>query len=143
MVYVLAGTIIGEIITFFMFRSCLRSRAEKMEHGKGSLRWASLGRVIREGGFTTALVVRYSAIPTHSESCMQLVIIFSVLKLATVITALFAVTGITFRIFALTLALSLPRQLAGVQIGGRYLSIHISQVADSVCSAGASDIPRR
>ncbi|KAF8599319.1 hypothetical protein BDV93DRAFT_449502 [Ceratobasidium sp. AG-I] len=96
---VCAGTIIGEIITFYMFRSCLRSRAEKMEHGKGSLRWASLGRVIREGGFTTALVVRYSAIPTH------------------IITAVFAVTGVTFRLFALTLVLSLPRQLAGVQIG--------------------------
>jgi len=91
--------IIGESITFFMFRSCLRSRAEKMEKGSSSPRWGALARVIREGGFWVALVIRYSAFPTH------------------ITTALFAVCGMTFLIFLLTLALSLPRQFAGVYIG--------------------------
>lgn len=57
--------VIGEIVTFYCFRLCLRSHAERLEQGKGSLRWASLGRAIRTGGFKVALVVRYSAVPTH------------------------------------------------------------------------------
>ena len=68
----LVGTVIGEIITFYMFRSCLRARAEKIERGKESPRWAALARVIREGGFTTAFIVRYSAVPTHSKSSVPL-----------------------------------------------------------------------
>ncbi|KAF8601590.1 hypothetical protein BDV93DRAFT_495724 [Ceratobasidium sp. AG-I] len=96
---VCAGTIIGETITFYMFRSCLRSRAEKIENDKDSPRWGALARVIREGGFVIALVVRFSAFPTH------------------MITALFAVCGLSSWTFMLTLVLSLPRQLAGVYIG--------------------------
>ncbi|KAG9090589.1 Tlg2-vesicle protein, partial [Ceratobasidium sp. 392] len=95
-----AGMIIGESITYFMFRSCLRSRAEKMERGgSGSPRFGALARVIREGGFLVAVVIRYSAFPTH------------------VTTALFAVSGVSFLMFLITLTLSVPRQLAGVYIG--------------------------
>ncbi|KAF8601589.1 hypothetical protein BDV93DRAFT_524764 [Ceratobasidium sp. AG-I] len=93
------GTVVGEIITFYMFRSCLRARAEKIERGKDSPRWAALARVIREGGFLVALIVRYSAVPTH------------------MVTALFAVCGMNFWLFLLTLCLSLPRGIAGVYIG--------------------------
>ncbi|QRV95964.1 Golgi apparatus membrane protein TVP38 [Ceratobasidium sp. AG-Ba] len=97
---VCAGTIIGESITFFLFRSCLRSRAEKMERGTGgNPRLGALARVIREGGFPVALVARYSAFPTH------------------IVTALFSVCGISFWMFTITLVLSLPLQLAGVYIG--------------------------
>ncbi|CAE6399279.1 unnamed protein product [Rhizoctonia solani] len=96
---VCVGTILGETLTFFMFRYWLRSRADKLERGKGSPQWAALARVIREGGFWVALVIRYSAIPTH------------------VGTALFAACGMNFWVFLLTLGLSLPRQLAGVYIG--------------------------
>ncbi|KAF8593605.1 hypothetical protein BDV93DRAFT_482326 [Ceratobasidium sp. AG-I] len=96
---VCAGTVIGETINFYLFRSCLRSRAEKIERGKGSPRWGALARVIREGGFGVALAVRFSAFPSH------------------VVTALFAVCGLNFWTFMLTLLLSLPRQLAGVYIG--------------------------
>ncbi|KAJ1302057.1 hypothetical protein OPQ81_000891 [Rhizoctonia solani] len=96
---VCVGTVLGEVLTFFMFRYCLRSRAEKLERGKGSPQWAALARVIREGGFWVALVIRYSAIPTHIG------------------TALFAACGMNFWVFLLTLTLSLPRQLAGVYIG--------------------------
>ena len=74
----------------------------------------------------TALVVRYSAIPTHSESSLRFSYATLGLKPDTVITAVFAITGVTFRIFALTLVLSLPRQLVGVQIGGTCLSFRIS-----------------
>ncbi|KDN40188.1 hypothetical protein RSAG8_08251, partial [Rhizoctonia solani AG-8 WAC10335] len=96
---VCVGTVLGEALTFFMFRYCLRSRADKLERGKGSPQWAALARVIREGGFWVALVIRYSAIPTHIG------------------TALFAACGMNFWVFLLTLVLSLPRQLAGVYIG--------------------------
>ncbi|QRV81969.1 Golgi apparatus membrane protein TVP38 [Ceratobasidium sp. AG-Ba] len=96
-----AGMVIGECITFYMFRSCLRSRAEKMEKGTGggSPRFGALARVIREGGFWVTLVIRFSAFPTH------------------ITTALFATCGVSFFMFLLTLVLSLPRQLAGVYIG--------------------------
>lgn len=50
----------------------MRSRAERFEQGKGSLRWASLGRAIRDGGFKVALVVRYSAVPTHGQPFLAL-----------------------------------------------------------------------
>jgi uncharacterized membrane protein YdjX (TVP38/TMEM64 family) len=63
----IVGTILGETLTFFMFRYWLRSRADKLERGKGSPQWAALARVIREGGFWVALVIRYSAIPTHGK----------------------------------------------------------------------------
>lgn len=63
-----AGTAIGESITFYAFRTILHSRAQKLERGEGAPRWAALARVIREGGFWAALVVRFSAIPTHSKS---------------------------------------------------------------------------
>ncbi|KAG9099111.1 Tlg2-vesicle protein [Ceratobasidium sp. 370] len=97
---VCAGTVIGESITYFGFRYCFRTRAEKMGKGSnGSLRWPSLARVIREGGFIVAVVVRYSAIPTH------------------VTTALFSVCGINYWIFLSSLVLSLPRQIIGVYIG--------------------------
>ncbi|KAG8747757.1 Tlg2-vesicle protein [Ceratobasidium sp. 414] len=97
---VCAGTIIGESVTYFGFRHCFRARAEKMEKGSnGSLRWPSLARVIRDGGFVVAVVVRYSAIPTH------------------VTTALFSVCGINYWIFLSSLVLSLPRQIIGVYIG--------------------------
>lgn len=45
----------------------MRSRAEKLERGKGSLRWAALGRAIRDGGFKVALVMRYSVVPPHGQ----------------------------------------------------------------------------
>ncbi|KAG8733751.1 Tlg2-vesicle protein [Ceratobasidium sp. 423] len=96
---VCAGTVLGEMLTFLMFRYCLRSRADKLERGGSSPQWAALARVIREGGFWVALVIRYSAIPTHIG------------------TALFAACGMNFWVFLLTLVLSLPRQLAGVYIG--------------------------
>ncbi|KAB5590840.1 Membrane protein TVP38 [Ceratobasidium theobromae] len=96
---VCAGTVIGEVLTFYLFRYCLRSRTEKLERGKGSLQSAALARVIREGGFWVAIVIRYSAIPTH------------------ITTAVFASCGMNFWTFLITLTLSLPRQLAGVYIG--------------------------
>ncbi|QRV81968.1 Golgi apparatus membrane protein TVP38 [Ceratobasidium sp. AG-Ba] len=97
---VCVGTIIGESLTYFGFRYCFRARAEKLENGDNkSLRLPALGRVIREGGFPIAVVVRYSAIPTH------------------VSTALFSFCGVNYWVFLSSLALSLPRQIAGVYIG--------------------------
>lgn len=67
-----AGTVLGETINFFLFRTCLRSRAEKIERGKDSPRWGALARVIREGGFWMALAVRFSAFPTHGKPSVSL-----------------------------------------------------------------------
>ncbi|QRV81974.1 Golgi apparatus membrane protein TVP38 [Ceratobasidium sp. AG-Ba] len=97
---VCAGTIIGESITYLACRYCFRSRAEKVESGnKGSIRWPSLARVIREGGFLVAVVVRYTVIPTH------------------ITTALFSVCGINYWVFLASLILALPRQIIGVYVG--------------------------
>ncbi|KAG9119989.1 Tlg2-vesicle protein [Ceratobasidium sp. 392] len=60
---VCAGTLIGEIGNFYAFRYCLRGRAIKMEKKNPS--YACLARVVRDGGFLVAFVVRLSAIPGH------------------------------------------------------------------------------
>ncbi|QRV81721.1 Golgi apparatus membrane protein TVP38 [Ceratobasidium sp. AG-Ba] len=94
------GMTIGECITYYMFYSCLRPRAEKLEKVDGRTpRFAALARVIREGGFWVALLVKYSAFPSHITS------------------ALFATCGVSFSMFFLVLVLSLPRQLANVYFG--------------------------
>lgn len=61
----LAGTLIGEIGNFYAFRYCLRGRAIKMEKKNPS--YACLARVVRDGGFLVAFVVRLSAIPGHCK----------------------------------------------------------------------------
>ncbi|CAE6452330.1 unnamed protein product [Rhizoctonia solani] len=60
---VCAGTLLGGIGNFYAFRYCLRGRAIKMERKNPS--YACLARVVRDGGFLVAFVVRLSAIPGH------------------------------------------------------------------------------
>ncbi|EJD49215.1 hypothetical protein AURDEDRAFT_161712 [Auricularia subglabra TFB-10046 SS5] len=45
------------------FKHCCHARAEKLE--KKRPYYACLARVVREGGFKTALIARYSALPAH------------------------------------------------------------------------------
>ena len=47
------------------FKYCCRSRGEKLE--KTKIWYACLARVVRDGGFTIALIARLSAIPGHCE----------------------------------------------------------------------------
>ncbi|KAF9242818.1 snare associated Golgi protein-domain-containing protein [Melanogaster broomeanus] len=92
-----AGTLLGEIGNFYAFRYLLKSRAEKEE--KKSIQYACLAKVVREGGFKIALIVRYSAVPGHFT------------------TAIFAVCGMNIFVFVLAAVLSMPKQFITVYIG--------------------------
>ncbi|KAI9069627.1 hypothetical protein FKP32DRAFT_1586745 [Trametes sanguinea] len=60
---VAAGTILGELINYYVFRWFCMARGRKMEEKK--VKYALLAEVIRQGGFKIAVVIRYSAIPGH------------------------------------------------------------------------------
>ncbi|RPD55041.1 hypothetical protein L227DRAFT_510708 [Lentinus tigrinus ALCF2SS1-6] len=92
-----AGTILGELATYYVFRYCCRGRAEKAE--SKNLRYAFISEVIREGGLVMAIMVRYSAIPGH------------------VTTAIFATAGMSVWTFLIAAFLALPKQLAAVYLG--------------------------
>ncbi|KAF8510029.1 hypothetical protein JB92DRAFT_464148 [Gautieria morchelliformis] len=94
---VAAGTFIGEIGNYYAFKYCCRARGEKME--RDGISYACLARVVREGGFKVALVIRLSVIPGH----------FS--------TAVFSTCGMGVVVFALAAFFSLPKQLVTVYIG--------------------------
>lgn len=49
-------------LTFRMFKSCCRNRAERMT--KKDLNYACLSEAVIQGGFLMALVVRLSVLPT-------------------------------------------------------------------------------
>ncbi|KAF8596806.1 hypothetical protein BDV93DRAFT_479904 [Ceratobasidium sp. AG-I] len=102
---VCAGTLIGEIGNFYAFRYCFRGRAIKMEKKNPS--YACLARVVRDGGFLVAFVVRLSAIPGHFT------------------TAVFSTCGMNIWIFTLAAFLSLPKQFITV-----YLGVLLEQSAD-------------
>ncbi|KAK6535824.1 Tlg2-vesicle protein [Arthrobotrys megalospora] len=94
---VAAGTFIGEIGTYFAFKGFLRGRAEKEE--RRNLNYACLATVTREGGIIFVFIARLSAIPSHLT------------------TAVFATCGISFWVFFIATALSLPKQLVVVYLG--------------------------
>ncbi|CAE6474183.1 cytoplasm protein [Rhizoctonia solani AG-1 IA] len=106
---VCAGTLLGEIGNFYAFRYCLRGRAIKMERKNPS--YACLARVVRDGGFLVAFVVRLSAIPGHFT------------------TAVFSTCGMGIWIFTLAAFLSLPKQFITV-----YLGVILEQSADGTQS---------
>jgi uncharacterized membrane protein YdjX (TVP38/TMEM64 family) len=94
---VAAGTLLGEIGNFYAFKYCCRARGEKLE--KTKLFYACLARVVRDGGFTIALIARLSAIPGHFT------------------TALFASCGMNIFVFILAALLSTPKQFITVYLG--------------------------
>ncbi|RSH79265.1 Tlg2-vesicle protein [Apiotrichum porosum] len=94
---VAAGTLIGELASFTVFRTCCRKRASRFS--RQSLNYACLSRVIEEGGLFVAWLVRLSAVPTH------------------VSTVIFAVCGLDYPRFISALLLSLPKQLIAVYVG--------------------------
>ena len=56
------------LLTSFIsaFKYCCRSRGEKLE--RTNIAYGCLARVVRDGGFTIALIARLSAIPGHCTS---------------------------------------------------------------------------
>jgi hypothetical protein len=84
---------------------------------KSSIMYSALGRVVREGGFKIALIVRYSVIPSHCMSSVFFHLKFVLHLVYLVTTAIFAVCGMNIFVFILAAALSLPQQFINVYIG--------------------------
>ncbi|KAH7035692.1 uncharacterized protein B0I36DRAFT_238789, partial [Microdochium trichocladiopsis] len=91
------STILGEVGTWLLFQRSFKRRSLTLECT--SLKYGSLTRIVREGGFLLVLFTRLSAIPPH----------FS--------TAFLSTCNIRFWQFTLTAALTLPKQLALVYLG--------------------------
>ncbi|KAF7290627.1 hypothetical protein MIND_01302900 [Mycena indigotica] len=94
---VAAGTILGEILTYYVFRYLCSARASKLE--LTNLQYGLLAHTIRRGGIWVAIVARYSALPGHLT------------------TAVFATCGMGFWVFLVAAVVSLPKQLAIVYVG--------------------------
>ncbi|KAJ7119588.1 hypothetical protein C8R44DRAFT_177563 [Mycena epipterygia] len=94
---VAAGTLLGEICTFFVFKYWCGARGKKAE--LTSIPYGCLSHVVREGGLIIAVVVRYSSIPSH------------------LMTAIFATCGMPFWIFFVAAVVGLPKQLVLVYVG--------------------------
>ena len=75
-----------------------------------------LGRIIREGNLVTAVMARYSIIPTYCESSIY-TSIDSLLTASPVVTAIFSVCGMSFWTFLASAILSLPLYLSLVFLG--------------------------
>ncbi|KAK1222287.1 hypothetical protein PQX77_014920 [Marasmius sp. AFHP31] len=94
---VAAGTFLGEVGNFYAFKYCCSARGEKLE--KTKISYACLAKVVRDGGFRIALIVRLSAIPGHFT------------------TAVFSTCGMGIFVFSLAAILSMPKQLITVYLG--------------------------
>ncbi|KAI0667983.1 snare associated Golgi protein-domain-containing protein [Trametes maxima] len=94
---VAAGTLLGELINFWVFRWFCMVRGKKWE--EKNLQYGLLAEVVREGGFVIAVVIRFSAIPGHLT------------------TTVFATCGMNIFNFLGAAILSLPKQLATVYLG--------------------------
>ncbi|KAJ7641453.1 hypothetical protein FB45DRAFT_739189, partial [Roridomyces roridus] len=92
-----AGTLLGEIANYFVFKYCCTARSEKME--KTQISYGVLAHVVREGGFWVVLIIRFSALPSHFA------------------TAVFSAVGISFLVFIAAAVLSLPKPLVPVYLG--------------------------
>ncbi|KAF7328916.1 hypothetical protein MVEN_02521400 [Mycena venus] len=96
-VIVAAGTLLGEIANYFVFKYACSVRGAKME--AKDLSYGALANVVRRGGFLIVLVIRYSAIPPHFA------------------TAVFSTVGVPFTIFLGAAILSLPKSFVPVYVG--------------------------
>ncbi|KAK7452633.1 hypothetical protein VKT23_012032 [Stygiomarasmius scandens] len=93
---VAAGTVLGELANLYVFRYFFSERAKKYEK---QIAYGCLARVVRDGGFWVALMIRYSLIPPHLA------------------TTIFAVCGMSTLTFLAAAVLSLPKQLITVYLG--------------------------
>ncbi|KAI0327055.1 hypothetical protein GY45DRAFT_1373459 [Cubamyces sp. BRFM 1775] len=94
---VAAGTLLGELANYCVFKWFCMARGRKWEEKK--LSYALLAEVVRQGGFKIAVVIRLSAVPGHFT------------------TAVFATCGMNIFIFLAAAILSLPKQLVTVYLG--------------------------
>ncbi|GAA5873016.1 hypothetical protein JCM16303_006915 [Sporobolomyces ruberrimus] len=92
-----AGTWIGEMLCFFLFKYLLSKKAQEVE--QKSIFYACLARMQREGGIVIISVVRFSIIPGH------------------VVTAIQSCSGMSWWKYSIAVIISLPKQLAVVWLG--------------------------
>ncbi|KAG6334575.1 hypothetical protein ID866_4512 [Astraeus odoratus] len=92
-----AGTFLGEVANFYATKYFFQSYATRKE--KSNIQYACIAKLVREGGFKIALILRYSAVPGHFT------------------TAVFSLCGMKVFIFIAAAILSLPKQFITVYIG--------------------------
>ncbi|KAA1068691.1 hypothetical protein PGT21_015747 [Puccinia graminis f. sp. tritici] len=92
-----AGTFLGEIMTYYAFKHLISERSARVE--AGSVTYASLAKLMREGGLTMVILVRASAMPGHVCTAMQ------------------ATIGIGVWVFTIACLVTLPKQFALVYVG--------------------------
>ncbi|EIW76084.1 hypothetical protein CONPUDRAFT_131627 [Coniophora puteana RWD-64-598 SS2] len=93
---VAAGTVIGEMLLFFVILHGLRKYMEKKMQ---DIKFQAIGNVVQNEGFRVILAARYSAIPSHFT------------------TLVFAAYRVPFWKVLASMILSLPTQMANVWIG--------------------------
>ncbi|KAH9451039.1 hypothetical protein MJO28_009483 [Puccinia striiformis f. sp. tritici] len=92
-----AGTFLGEILTYYAFKHLIGARSARVE--AGSVTYASLAKLMREGGLGMVILVRASAMPGHVCTAMQ------------------ATIGIGLWVFTIACVVTLPKQFALVYVG--------------------------
>ncbi|PLW35416.1 hypothetical protein PCASD_13986 [Puccinia coronata f. sp. avenae] len=88
----LCGTFLGEIMTYYAFKYLIGERSARVE--AGSVTYASLAKLMREGGLGMVILVRASAMPGHVCTAMQ------------------ATIGIGLWVFTVACVVTLPKQFA-------------------------------
>ncbi|EIW58060.1 uncharacterized protein TRAVEDRAFT_150723 [Trametes versicolor FP-101664 SS1] len=94
---VTAGTILGELANFYLFKWCCVKYGKTWEDKY--LMYALWSEVVREGGFIVPTIMRYTSYPGHF------------------LTAIFATCGMGGGEFLIGALLSSPKQLATVYLG--------------------------
>ena len=94
------GTVVGEIVTWFFVQWLFTNKSNALKHT--NLRFAAMSRICYEGGFIVILIFRLSFIPGHF------------------ITAVFAVSGVSFWVYFATAILTTPKLLIPVVLGQNF-----------------------
>ena len=98
-----------------VFRWWLAERGRKFEEKQ--LKYALYSQVVREGGLRVPCVMRFSLIPSHCEEYISSLKKLRLLTPESVVTAIFATTGMSVWYFIISALFGLPKQLALVYIG--------------------------
>ncbi|GJN91112.1 hypothetical protein Rhopal_004130-T1 [Rhodotorula paludigena] len=92
-----AGTFIGEILCFWLFKYFFTGYAVKIE--QSSIFYACIARLMRNGGIWIIIIIRFSAVPGH------------------VVTAVQSTVGMSIWIYSIAVLVSMPKQLVLVVLG--------------------------
>ncbi|CAH7690140.1 expressed protein [Phakopsora pachyrhizi] len=112
-----AGTFLGELATYYAFKHLIRNKSEEIENK--SITYATLARLMREGGLMIVILVRASALPGHITTAIQ------------------ASIGISVWIFSVACFITLPKQFAIVYLG----ALITESNSNKFISSNNSDLP--